>query len=60
MHKIQAAVLEHIVSFIQDKTGDEPTLGSVLENTAGEVEVHLHFNIPRSYPGMESKVERVK
>jgi len=60
MHKIQAAVLADIVNYIQDKTGDEPTLGSILENTAGELEVSLHFTIARSYPAIGSKTEKVK
>jgi len=58
MHKIQATALADIVNYIEDKIGEEPTLGSVLENTAGEIEVDLHFTIRRSYPGMESNRNR--
>jgi hypothetical protein len=52
MHHIQAQVLENIVEYIQDKCGEEPRLGSILPNTAGELEVTLLFTIGRDYPGM--------
>jgi hypothetical protein len=53
MHEVQARVLSDIIRYIQDKTGEEPQLGYVLANTAGGLEVTLHFNIGRDYPGMK-------
>jgi hypothetical protein len=55
MHPVQARVLAEIITFIEEKVGEEPYLADCDENSAGEIEVRLGFTVRRDYPGIGTK-----